>query len=213
MLLSEILSNTTPLIKQTNAKPDNYNFNWDRYQPDFEKTPPKYKELGSGVSSVNFSHKDNPDIVIKSIQINHGHYADSSEYQFLRACLNHQDNPWFPKIYNAKLYKSSNKIIVKMEKLEKLTKEDYRKLIKIFNVGYIVQNKRTMRDVEITLRGKFNTPQNVEELIKNTTNTRLQQAFRLLKPFFKKYGSDLHFDNIMKRKNGHFVLLDPVFPL
>lgn len=212
MLLSEIIANTTPLIKQTNAKPGDYHFNWDKEQPDFEKIPPKYKEIGSGVSSVNFSHKDNPNIVIKSIQLN-GDYSDSSEYQFLRVCLNHQDNPWFPKIYNAKLYKPSNKIIVKMEKLEKITKEDYKKLIKIFNVDYVVQSGRSMHHVETTLRGKFNTPQNVNDLIRKTTNIQLQQAFRLLKPFFNRYGSDLHFDNVMKRKNGQFVLLDPIYPL
>jgi hypothetical protein len=60
--------------------------------------------LGSGMQAIAYMHKKFPSKVIKTVNI-----SGSSDpvYQFLRICINHSDNPYFPKIYAYKQYITS----------------------------------------------------------------------------------------------------------
>ena len=62
---------------------------------------PKLQHLGSGVQAIAFAHKKHPNTVIKTIQV----WGEQDPVlAFVRICMNHQDNPFFPRIYHAKLY-------------------------------------------------------------------------------------------------------------
>ena len=91
MLLNEILYKDIPSLRQS-TKPisdilDNKN----------------YEVVGTGAQAIAYLHKKFPGKIIKTIQI-HGPHDPS--YQFLRLILKHQDNPYFPKIFSVKLYKT-----------------------------------------------------------------------------------------------------------
>lgn len=61
----------------------------------------KLEHLGTGVSAIAYAHKKRPNTVIKTIQMLH---KDDVMFAFIRLCINHKNNPFFPKIYAAKLY-------------------------------------------------------------------------------------------------------------
>jgi hypothetical protein len=91
MLLNEILYKDIPNLRQS-TKPiydilDNKN----------------YEIVGTGAQAIAYLHKKFPGKIIKTIQI-HGPHDPS--YQFLRLILKHQDNPYFPKIFSVKMYKT-----------------------------------------------------------------------------------------------------------
>lgn len=58
-------------------------------------------QAGTGVQAVAYLHKKFPNTIVKAIYIEGEHDA---AYQFVRLCMNHQNNPFFPKIFYAKMY-------------------------------------------------------------------------------------------------------------
>ncbi len=92
MLLNEILDKPSTKVKYSN-------------KPVSDILSTKQHEVkGGGAQALAYFHKKFPGKVIKTIQV-HG-YSDPS-YQFLRLAMKHQDNPYFPKIYGAKMYKTA----------------------------------------------------------------------------------------------------------
>lgn len=92
MLLNEILSKPIQNLKQS---PRAVNDLW---------TTKQHNVIGVGAQSVAYLHNKFPGKVIKTVQISG---TDDPSYQFLRLCLKHQNNPWFPKIYTVKQYKTN----------------------------------------------------------------------------------------------------------
>ena len=59
--------------------------------------------VGVGAQAIAYMHQKFPDKIIKTVQI-----LNSSDpvYQYVRLCLNHQNNPYFPKIASVKQFPS-----------------------------------------------------------------------------------------------------------
>lgn len=60
--------------------------------------------LGTGVQAIAYYHKKFPGKVVKMVSIEG---ENDPSYQFLRLCVNHPENPYFPKIYAYKQYNTS----------------------------------------------------------------------------------------------------------
>lgn len=60
--------------------------------------------LGTGVQAIAYYHKKFPGKVVKMITIEG---PNDPSYQYLRLCVNHPENPYFPKIYAFKQYNTA----------------------------------------------------------------------------------------------------------
>lgn len=60
--------------------------------------------LGTGVQAIAYYHQKFPGKVVKMVSIEG---ETDPSYQFLRLCVNHPENPYFPKIYAYKQYNTS----------------------------------------------------------------------------------------------------------
>lgn len=223
MKLNEILTNPSLKIPVVNKQVS-----------DIQKQS-QYSIVGTGAQAIAYLHKKFPNKVIKTIQISG--YNDPA-YQFLRLVLNHQDNPYFPKIFSAKVYQSVQDedgrgilfdlmdeagnfspppdlsgftIFVVMERLTQLnqiTNQD----LEIFgfeDMPIPAKMKQYKRDSEIKFRMAFKDPKWRRIAYNAANDPNLKRALRLLEPLFRHYEPDMHGDNIMLRGN-QWVFMDPV---
>jgi len=83
--------------------------------PDMEGNKP----IGSGYEAKVYNSKD-VGTVIKEVTIR-GNVEESAIYNYINMVMSHQDNPFFPRINNAKLYThktmGAHKLVIQMEKL------------------------------------------------------------------------------------------------
>ena len=93
-----------------------------KQHPDIRGKNPK---LGSGYEAKVYAGKDGG-TVIKEMPID-GDVEDSATYQYIDMVMSNQDNPFFPRIYNAKLYThhtmGKQKLVVQMERLTDFNSE------------------------------------------------------------------------------------------
>ncbi len=178
----------------------------------------KLARAGQGLMSNVFRHPKKSNSVIKIARLNR-EPEYSGTYQFVELAFKNQDNPFFPRIYNAKLYTYSNEteLVIEMEKLVKLTSKmyDVDHVIQIFrNLGIplvkVVAEKgyRPLRDLHDTL-----VDIGIDKLASITTNDQFAEALRLVKPLFAFGGVDLHDGNWMIRPTSsgpQLVLTDPI---
>lgn len=88
------------------------------------KTLPTMKNIsdrkrGSGIDAEVYNAKD-ANSVIKEYDFRHNGDTSNPVYLYIDAIMSHEGNPFLPKIYNAKLYKTEEgfeRFIVQMEKL------------------------------------------------------------------------------------------------
>jgi hypothetical protein len=216
MLLWEILDKSSPKIKTTS-------------KPVSDLLPPNtHKVVGIGAQALAYLHHKYPTKIIKTIQV----YGDSDpSYQFLRLVLKHQDNPYFPKIYNVKMYptKEANyrtrgidfdemdptgvfspppsqldyTIYVVMEKLSNLSQITEQDL-RMFGIPKVGSGK-----VDLQFRRAFKDRYLRSVMINNVKDPFLRQALRLLEPLFNHFEPDMHKNNIMLR-GTHWVFVDPI---
>ncbi len=215
MKLFEILNKTSPNIKSTN-KPVDTNKLFNKHNIPFSQ----------GFQATTTQHNKFPNSITKHINI---HNTNDPQYQFIKLALKHQNNPFFPKIFSAKLYNNPNPsyiddnnispqqpgfnkvLIITMEKLfpihiNQQTLIDFN----IHNIFTTDHNKPWTNQPHIQFRRAFNDP-NIRKHIQHSTNNKfLKQALRLLEPLFNHYDPDVHQDNIMQRLNNHFVFIDPI---
>lgn len=100
MLLVEVLDKTSSKIKSTD-KPITGLLKHDNQTV-----------IGSGIQAIAYLHKKFPGKIIKTIQISG---PEDPSYQFLRLALNHQDNPYFPRIYSVKKYTTKQVMEIKRQ--------------------------------------------------------------------------------------------------
>ncbi|RLD77900.1 MAG: hypothetical protein DRJ15_12610 [Bacteroidetes bacterium] len=86
--------------------------------------------LNRGTMAQAFEHPTSPNTVIKVIDITLGAQPDGQVIN-TNMILEHQDNPFFPKIYKAIIFKHYNpggahKLYIEMEKLHEMTKKKLR---------------------------------------------------------------------------------------
>jgi len=192
--------------------------------------------VANGIQAIVFSHNKKPNTIIKMTGVTG---TNDPAYQFLRVCVNHQDNPYFPKITNYKSYKNKALTDDDLDYLEQqpsfvmepIDDKPYQLLIvseKLYDLNAIGETaiKKLLDDLGLTeVLSRFRKPSIGQAFVTafNDESTRslmqhacpdkwFKQALRLLEPLFKNanFLPDMHFNNIMLRQNGHLVIIDPI---
>jgi hypothetical protein len=152
----------------------------------------------------------------------------SSAIRFLKLILQHQDNPFFPRIYNAKLYRNRNYkgmrdameyfIMVQIEKLIPFSQKNIEDIIPALfkQIGINDDeewNFKQIRDYKYAFIGADTAF--LQKTAARSKNPKFKEAIELLVPYFKQHGMDLHHGNMMIRLTPHgpqLVLTDPLPP-
>ena len=66
---------------------------------------PKLQFIAAGCQAIAYYHKTHPNTVVKVAAISG---EDDPLWQFLRVCINHPNNPYFPKVFNHKIFNLKN---------------------------------------------------------------------------------------------------------
>lgn len=151
---------------------------------------------------------------------------DDGYLKYVNLVLDHPDNPFFPKIYFAKMYQVGADsdyfyLMVELERLHEVTekrlidvaREQFSRLGFEEDVLEIVNNSvRGGRISELLDDADFRT-----YLVKNSNNPKFKEAMILLEPLlsgkFPGVVNDMHVGNWMLRLTGHgpqLVISDPV---
>lgn len=210
MLLTEIVS--TDRIVRTKGVPDI-----------------KGEPLGSGLfAKVYPGRKTNTVIKVARVDSPKDGYIE-----FIREVLNNPHNPFFPRIYNAKLYLPEQSddyyFVVEMEKLRPLMSDqlkdaaphilsqlhvDFEKFIQ--ETGLLKKHEqRSGLDQRIgsVLDKIFSNPQLLGKIRKHTNNEQLAEAISAYMRLLKNHQHDMHEENIMVRLTNvgpQLVFTDPV---
>lgn len=170
----------------------------------------KLKRLGAGVQGMAFKHPRSTNMIIKTARVSNP--ETDSYVKFIKLALEHQDNPFFPRIYDAVLRTLPNneyELVVQMERLHKLSSRELADITpQLFKrLGF------KLEDIEEDMWEYLNDPDVWDFLIKNTKNPKLAEALSLLlqaDPTLRRH--DLHFDNWMVRLTSvgpQLVIIDP----
>ena len=168
----------------------------------------KSEELGHGTAAVAFKGKG-PNVVNKT---SYHASPDDGYIQYIKTVMKHQDNPFFPKIYNAKLYKEGDTYALNMQ-LERLysvknpkINDAVRHMFKEVGLDYDTYDTENWDDVKWVRQIQ----------VKNVhRNPKFARAVNILIPHLRRFGSDLHRENLMVRLTGagpQLVITDPVEP-
>jgi hypothetical protein len=216
MKLSEIIQEAIDL---DNAIP--VNLKHGKNLPDI-----KGEHLGQGVEAT--AYHTGQGTITKIIEINPNESPkDNSTIRFLKLILQHQDNPFFPRIYNAKLYRNRNYkstqqkieyfMMVQIEKLTPISQKNiYDILPSIFKQIGVNPTKEKYDDNDIYTQALLDMDvSELKELSTRSKNPKFKEAINLLAPYITRYGNDLHDENLMIRLTPHgpqLVITDPIPP-
>jgi hypothetical protein len=172
------------------------------------------EELGSGQTARVFKSED-PNTVTRLTYVR----GKNDPYlQFIRLIQKHSDNPYFPRIYDARLYPSPEhgryvyRLMLNMERLVPVRDErtiDAAEGI-LRRIGVLPPDQDLRKP---WLKSLFRDKR--QEMIANSKDPKFVEALKLLDPLLTKFGVDLHNKNIMLRLTGagpQLVLLDPLVP-
>jgi hypothetical protein len=190
--------------------------------------------LGSGIQAIAYAHKKHPNSIVKAIAVSG---KDDPAYQFLRICVNHPDNPFFPTVYKAKMYntremsdselefveaqlslgmapeESLYQILCVVERLKEFSLERGTTQCEILaNLGIVKFRKVDNNNIgafRVEAANVFKTKESRSLLYQRATDPQLKQALKLLEPLFNKYDPDMHLGNVMLR-GTQLVIVDPV---
>ena len=180
--------------------------------------PDKFQLIGSGVgsglqNSQVYLDKQDPNRVLKVVSI-----RDLSDpyLAYIRMVESHQNNPFFPRINWYKVYQqpdNSYLLYVFMEKLVPLSKFDP-EVIKGVLSSIGIEYTGNLR-IDFSLRQIMKNPKYRKNLKQSTQYPKFQEALRLLEPMFRKFGNDMHIENLMARLTSigpQIVITDPLYP-
>lgn len=180
-----------------------------------------YKEIGSGADAQVWAKRSGD--VIKIIMGSRGSPAADTFKQFVQFSKRNQDIPHLPKFTDLKV-RGTGYTAVAMERLYPLRTDSFEEaMVWIFSdlvtkklpwseaVKHI-QNADTWRYWEGT-----NTAQDIISHfngLSDLNKKKLQLLYQLMvllyhKGIVNKLGWDLHTENVMRRKNGTLVIIDP----
>lgn len=221
MLLVEIKRPTIQPKRQDPAFPHRHIFNPN-------DMPQRFQKVGSGIGagimdSEVYVDKQHPNRILKSVHIRN---LDDPYYRYIRMIEQHQNNPFFPRIYGFKVVDHDDTeqhgeyaagphhiLYVFMEKLHPITvlEPDHIKQL-LINLGINYIGKLTG---DYSLRNLMKSDQYRTHVKKTSVQPKFVEAMRLLEPMIKKFGQDLHIDNLMVRLTGvgpQIVITDPLYP-
>lgn len=192
--------------------------------PDLRRTIGKGKDTKSGIDSIVVINSDNVVKHAVGMPEESTYRAAYGVLTFLRFIRQNPDNPSLPKIQDVqvKTLGKDRTLIVTMEKLLPLTRDDFyywlegaylRSFIKRrLSWNEVKEEARNLNDTVLAYQFSRLSAEELEKLgimyetvvklsdygkRKNAINTRFKLAL------------DLHIDNVMKRSNGDYVLVDP----
>lgn len=177
------------------------------------------KHLGGGVQGEAYELPSIPGTVIKTAKVRN---PDKDGYvTFVKLALEHQDNPFFPKIYNAILRELTVsesgypfELIVQMEKLHRMQTQE---LVDVVPHLFKRLGIELPSDDTFYLRQLFDDSNTRREYAEKTQNPKFKEALELLEPLFKKFRfQDLHSGNWMIRLTSvgpQLVIIDPFYEL
>lgn len=212
MLLNEILDVERP--REIKKSIDPFGFPW-------RVAGKKGEELGGGVTAQAFK-SDKPNTIRK---VSYHKSLNDAYIQYIKVILQHQDNPFFPRIYNAKIYKepktthsqykhyffaneASYALFIEMEKLIPL------KNPKMINTAPHIFRQLGL-DYKDYDKSLWDNPYFIEEIKQESNNPQFVEAVNILEPLFDKFISDLHKNNMMVRLTSsgpQLVITDPFQP-
>jgi len=177
--------------------------------------------VGIGRQARVYEFPNHPGAVIKHISIDPEPKEDPHA-NFINLALHHQDNPFFPKIYNTKIYVNKNEIsmalVVQMEKLHPIASnalsEVGASLLASLGIGpdSTEQDQHGSQNIDNRLWHAFESSTRRMELAENTKNPHLAKAIYVIEPFFRKFHNDISSQNLMVRLTSagpHLVFTDP----
>ena len=152
--------------------------------------------------------------------------------KFLDLVLQHQDNPFFPKIYHARIYRDKEGVrnpilVVQMEKLIKVydpkiadAAESLFRQLKVPTEKHLVKQSHSedpltriqARTDSFQRKVERLTPAELSKMASKSKNPQFKEAVDVLVPQMQKLGGDLHFGNWMVRLTGsgpQLVVIDP----
>lgn len=174
------------------------------------------KQLGKGVQGIAFD-TNKPNTIRKVYGLDS---FDDPYYQFIKTIEQHQDNPFFPRIYRHHVYKnkrlSQSRIsdykmtgIVMMEKLQPL----YGGRIDNDTIVAMFENLGIKIETPDDLHPMFDSRNSIQQAINTTTNDKFAEALQILLSSGRRM-FDLHAGNWMVRLTSvgpQIVILDPVY--
>jgi len=179
-----------------------------------------------GTFATAFNHPKSGNSVVKVVNMEDPQL--DGQVALINLALANQNNPFFPRIHNAKIYKlpqedrygASYRMIVNMERLRhmgiasiagenkgtnNLTDASKHLLQMIGLQSGDIANKFKI--------GVFLSNSNNRKYVREySKNPQFVEAMNKMEPYFKKFHADLHGDNIMVRLTGsgpQLVLMDP----
>lgn len=181
----------------------------------------KGKQIGRGRQARVYEFPNRPGSVIKHVSIDPD-VKEDPHANFINLALIHQDNPFFPKIYNAKIYVNKNKIgmslIVQMEKLHPIDSDTLSEvgasLLASLGIGpdSVEFDQHGIQNIDNRLWQAFESSTRRMELAENTKNPHLAKAIYAIEPLFRKFHNDISSQNLMLRLTSagpHLVFTDP----
>lgn len=194
--------------------------------------PPKTKELGRGIDASAFDHPTRPGSVIKIVR-DISNPEKHPQVVFTNLAIENKHNPFFPKIYQAKLMPIGKRyeMVIEMEKLHPITGKNIRHMIphifeqlgidpknikKIVGAGITSPKYDTDEKIKDKADDEFarniNTWRSRERMMKYSQNPEFKEALNILKQWENNFHYDLHAGNWMFRLTSvgpNLVLLDP----
>ena len=196
----------------------------------------KGKFLGKGWQAR--AYQTDPGTVTKSVRFAH---PSDGHIQFLVTASKHQDNPFFPRIYEMRTHKTNepelNILHVEMEKLHPLTQENFREAATMLfkNVGAEISDKAVsmMRDDPKATRSSLPDETKIvydahyfdnflhlpytkqQKILSKVKNDKFVEFVEIMKDMIKDQPTDFHSGNFMVRLTSHgpqLVLVDPLYP-
>ena len=83
---------------------------------------PNLKYIANGVQAIAYYHKTHPNTVVKVAAVSG---ENDPVWQFLRICINHPNNPYFPKVFNHKVFNLKTITPEEEEYLETIPEFEY----------------------------------------------------------------------------------------
>lgn len=188
---------------------------------------PQTKELGKGREAKAFEHPTHPGSVLKYVTIKR-EPNESAQVVFTQMAIEHKDNPFFPKIYKAKVIPMEDpehgryQMIVEMEKLQPLTgnkirhmiphilkqvgleEKDVKKLIKSGVTNPNADMSNWLEDPKgqkaaIAFADIVNDWETLERMAQYSKNPQFAEAIQAIQDWNMDFNLDLHHDNLMFR--------------
>lgn len=176
---------------------------------------PKLQFIAAGCQAIAYYHKTHPNTVVKVAAVSG---EDDPLWQFLRVCINHPNNPYFPKVFNHKIFNLKNVTPEEEDYLETHPEFEY----------LPIYDKRKMQILLVTERLHETSSEQFEDVLKqlglHEYITRYQKGMQLNSSYnvtteiawaklmdtstfrrdIRSYANDKHFKDAMR-------ILEPLF--